>query len=256
MLVLAPSVRKGVRSLLNASLAAKMLTLLALIAALFLGILLLVYLPTFERELLRDRRASLRQLVEVAHSLLADYHQRVESGELSLSEAQSRAIQHIGKLRYEHNDYFWLSDTNLPFPRLILHPILADLQGVDTDDPRFRHVSQMQFGPEGRIEVFPSGDKNLAQAFVEVALESGDGFVTYAWPTPPRMAPPKRISPRNPTSSSSLRGAGRSAPAPTSTTSKPASPACAPPSSSPPAPSSPPPCSSSPCSSPSSSPAP
>lgn len=173
-----------IRALLNASIASKMMAVLALVVSLFLGTLLLVYLPAFERELLRDRRESLKQMVEVAHSLLVEYHQRVETGELSLADAQNRAILRIGNLRYGRDGYFWLNDTTLPFPRLIRHPILAGLQGVETDDERFRKASHMQFGDGGRIQSFPSSNKNLMQAFVEVVHESGDGFVTYAWPRP------------------------------------------------------------------------
>lgn len=172
------------RFLLNASLSAKMLVVLLLVAAFFLGTVLLVYLPSFERELLQDRQDSLKNLVETVHSLLADYHRRVETGELSLPEAQDRAILRIQQIRYGEQGYFWLNDTTLPFPRLILHPILSELEGEASDHERFRHARRMQFGTGGRIVDFPAGDKNLLQAFAEVVHESGEGFVTYSWPRP------------------------------------------------------------------------
>ncbi|NLG35783.1 MAG: PAS domain-containing protein [Lentisphaerae bacterium] len=172
------------RVLLNASIAVKMMAVLVLVAVLFLTAILGFYLPTFERELLHDRRIALTHLVEVVRSLLDEYHQRAETGELTLEEAQDRAIRRISQLRYGKFDYFWINDTTLPFPRLILHPVLADLQGAESDHERFRKTTRMQYGQDGRIVHFPSGDKNLLQAFVEVATASGDGFAAYSWPRP------------------------------------------------------------------------
>ena len=172
------------RFLLNASLPVKMLLILLLVAAFFLGTLLLVYLPAFERELLQDRKESLKNLVETVHSLLLNYHQRTLIGNLSLPEAQSRAILRVQQIRYGDQGYFWLNDTTLPFPRLILHPILSELEGEASDHERFRHARRMQFGTSGRTVDFPAGNKNLLQAFAEVANDSGDGYVTYSWPRP------------------------------------------------------------------------
>ena len=177
--------RPGLKGrLLNASIAAKMVAVLVSVAALFAGVLLLVYLPAFERELLSDRKESLKNLVEVAHSLLGEYQQRVESGELSLEEAQQRAIGRIGNFRYGRNDYFWINDTTMPFPWMIMHPIIAGLKGGELDQERFKTASKMQYGVNGRIKTIPGADYNILQAFVEVVHESGDGFVAYSWPKP------------------------------------------------------------------------
>ena len=170
--------------LLEADAAVKMGILLLLVAAVFLGALLLAYMPTYERELLRDRQTSLRHKVEVVHSLLAEYHQRALGGELTLEEAQRRAVLRLQNLRYGQHDYFWINDATLPFPWIIMHPIIAGLRGGELDQERFNHASKMQYGVGGRIVRIPGKDKNLLQAFAEVVRESGDGYVTYLWPKP------------------------------------------------------------------------
>lgn len=181
------------RILLNATITVKMMALLVLVVALFMGVLLLEYLPTFERELVKDRKEGLKHVVEVAYALLEEYQHRVEGGELSLKEAQARAVRRIGNLRYGNNDYYWINDDTLPIPTMIVHPIISGLDGKVLDDPRFHYASAMQFGVDGRIERIPGGNKNLFQAFAELAHECNEGYVTYAWPKPTKNGPTEEL---------------------------------------------------------------
>lgn len=184
------------RFLLNASLAFKMVVIMGLVAVLFLGTLLLVYLPTVERELRQDRKDSLRHLVEVTHSLLIEYDQRVGTGELSLAEAQNRAIHRIGNLRYEPSGYFWLNDTALPSPRFIMHPIVSNLIGAAIDQAPFPQARQVQYGRAGPIHTIPAGQNNLLQTFVDAVNHGGEGYVTYHWPKPTPNGPTEKYYPK------------------------------------------------------------
>lgn len=184
------------RILLNASITSKMIAILVMVTALFMGALLFEYLPTFERELIKDRRDGLRHMIDVAHSLLMEYQERIDRGEFDQQDAQRRAIGRISHLFYGNNDYFWINDSASPYPTMIMHPIMPHLDGSVLDDESFNCASAVQFGVDGRIETIAGGDKNLFQAFVEVAHESGEGFVTYSWPKPTGNGPTDELYPK------------------------------------------------------------
>src|SRR5690606_24071552 len=67
-------------------------------------------------------------LVETAHSLLAGYHKRELSGELTGEEARRPALHALRQLRYDGNEYFWVNDMSYV---MLLHPMSRDTEGVD-----------------------------------------------------------------------------------------------------------------------------
>ena len=170
--------------MLNLSIAAKVISLIVLTIVLFLIVILLRFLPLVEEEMFSNRKNQLRSIVDVSHSLLTEYEQRARIGELSREEAQKKAIARIGQMRYGNNDYLWINDDTLPFPRMIMHPTKPELDGKVLDDPLFNCARSMEFGKFGRVQDIPGRDKNLFQAFVEVVTQTGDGFVIYDWPRP------------------------------------------------------------------------
>ena len=95
----------------------------------------------------------------------------VAEGILSLRSAQQRAIRAIEGMRYDDGiGYVWINDTGLPIPSMIMHPTLPDLNGTVLDDPKYN--------------VADGTDKNLFQAFVEICLQKGEGWVQYVGPKP------------------------------------------------------------------------
>ncbi len=121
-----------------------------------------VALPAHRRSLMDARRDQLRQLTATAEALLASYHQRVESGELSEPEAQKRVLQRLGSLRYgpQNKDYFFVSDTE---PVLLAHPYRDDLVGTNVGDLQ-----------DDRGTYF-------FRDIVREASSGGEGFVSYNW---------------------------------------------------------------------------
>jgi methyl-accepting chemotaxis protein len=148
---------------------------------LFLGIaimfgfaLLIAWLyPTFKGTLYAAKYVKTRHLVEVAHSALAQYAARVESGELTLETAQAQALHAIRAMRYEQSEYFWINDLA---PRMIMHPINPALDGKPLHENK---------DPNG---------KHLFVEFVNVCKRSGAGFVEYLWPKPDEPKPVPKIS--------------------------------------------------------------
>jgi methyl-accepting chemotaxis protein len=136
--------------------------------------LLIVWLyPTFKENLYEAKYLKTRHLVEVAHSVLAQYAARVESGELTLEAAQAEALQAVRAMRYEQSEYFWINDLA---PRMIMHPINPALDGTALHENKD-----------------PTG-KPLFVEFVNVCKRNGAGFVDYLWPKPDEPKPVPKIS--------------------------------------------------------------
>ena len=123
--------------------------------------------------MLTAKREQTRNLVEVAHGLVAESHALEKSGALTRQEAQQRAMTTLRKLRYDKNEYFWINDMQ---PRMIMHPIKPELDGQDMStnaDPR---------------------GKRIFIAFVDEIKRSGAGFVDYMWPKPGVTEPVDKVS--------------------------------------------------------------
>lgn len=57
-----------------------------------------------------EREVKTRQLVESGYGVLAYWHERQSTGELSETAAQAAAIGSIKAMRYDEKEYFWLND--------------------------------------------------------------------------------------------------------------------------------------------------
>ncbi len=75
-------------------------------------------------------------------------------------------------MRYaDGTGYFWINDNTLPYPTMVMHPTVPDLDGKVLDDPKYNNAL--------------GKDQNLFQAFAEITKrEPGEGFVDYLWPKP------------------------------------------------------------------------
>ncbi|WP_105170534.1 methyl-accepting chemotaxis protein [Pseudoalteromonas sp. T1lg24] len=114
-----------------------------------------------------------KSIVETAHSVIAAYHTKQISGELSEQQAKDAAKATISKLRYEGNNYYWINDTT---PNMIMHPIKPELNGKSLSNVK---------------------DPNGVRLFVDMAnivRQQGEGFVPYQWPMPGADEPVDKIS--------------------------------------------------------------
>ncbi len=133
-----------------------------LVFVLFLMSIFFLFLPSLEKHMMAQKREMMRELTDSTWSLLAEYQQSVELGELTLEAARSRAANRIQGLRYgpEGKDYFWINDLH---PKMIMHPYRSDLNGQDITDFK---------DPDG---------KHLFVEFVNIVNAHGSGFVDYMW---------------------------------------------------------------------------
>ncbi|MBF0453199.1 MAG: bacteriohemerythrin [Magnetococcales bacterium] len=141
----------------------------------FLGILIIGLLSSLSTKdtMLEDRKIEIRQLVEVAHGILNNYHAKQMAGLMSPAQAQQAAKDQIRTLRFEGENYFWINDYNAI---MVMHPINAQLEGQDLSN---------------------LADKNGQKfflSFVDIATKQQAGFVHYLWPKPGIKAPVAKIS--------------------------------------------------------------
>ncbi len=113
----------------------------------------------------------LKDAISIVEPILRVNAAKVKEGKATLSQAKKEAVDAISSIRYNNGaGYFWINDTTLPYPRMIMHPTLPELDGKVLSDPKFNCAL-------GKT-------KNLFQAFAEVTKAKGEGFVDYLWPKP------------------------------------------------------------------------
>ncbi len=132
------------------------------VLGIFILSVFLIFIPSLENSLTDQKKEMIHTLTHSAVSLLPEYHEKALSGELTPSEARTRAMEQIRHLRYgaEGKDYFWIIDRH---PFMIMHPYRPDLEGRDLTS-----FSDVQ------------GDFPFI-AMVEIALNQGEGYVNYYW---------------------------------------------------------------------------
>jgi len=131
----------------------------------------------------QEKEQQTRQLVESGFGVLAHFHDLQVKGALSEAAAQAAAIDTIKAMRYDEKEYFWLNDLGTPFPKMVMHPTVPALDGQVLDAASFNCATGLRVGKDGAFAA-TDGRKNLFVAFVEVANQGGQGYVTYDWPKP------------------------------------------------------------------------
>jgi methyl-accepting chemotaxis protein len=86
--------------------------------------------------------------------------------------AKLRAMESIRSMRFGSRGYFWVSDTS---GRMIMHPVLPDLEGKDMTD----------LSRDGSPVTAEGSSTPLFEGFVEAAGDSSSGgLMVYEWPDP------------------------------------------------------------------------
>ena len=151
----------------------KILTISAVSVSFMSAVIVFVFAPYIERNMLDAKKRNLKNVVELAFRALPDHDVLARNGELSLRDAQARVAKKIKELRYDENEYFWINDLDL---KMVMHPVRPELDGQDVSDHR------------------DTNGKYLFREFVKVTKTSGAGFVEYLWPRPGDDAPVAKLS--------------------------------------------------------------
>lgn len=110
-------------------------------------------------------------IIELAEGIIKENKKLVTNDTITVQEAQQRSADAISQLRYSSGSgYVWINDTSSPFPKMVMHPTVPDLNGKLLNDPKYNCALGKK--------------QNLFQAFVEVCANTDEGFVDYLWPKP------------------------------------------------------------------------
>ncbi|MBS1145111.1 MAG: methyl-accepting chemotaxis protein [Proteobacteria bacterium] len=128
-----------------------------------LAALLTIILINGKSQMLEDRQAKVRNLVESAHGVLVRFEKEARDGRMSVEDAKKAAAATIGVMRYEKVEYFWINDLQ---DTMVMHPIKPELDGKKLD------------------QIKDKNGKLLFVAFNAMVKAKGAGFVDYLWPKP------------------------------------------------------------------------
>ena len=120
-----------------------------------------------------DRKASIKQSVEVATSIVESIYQQEVAGKIPHDQAQALAIKMVNDARYAGKEYFWINDLDV---RLITHPFKPELNGKDVSGVK---------DPEGNA---------VFVRFVDTVKKDGAGYLSYLWPKPGQEKPVEKVS--------------------------------------------------------------
>ncbi|TYK65720.1 methyl-accepting chemotaxis protein [Colwellia echini] len=136
------------------------LTMLA--ALLVIGLIVLDTMSLSEeyKTMFEQKKQTTQELVDTAYGVIEHHYTLQQTGELSESEAQQRALSIIAAMRYDTSNYFWVNDFA---PNMVMHPIKPQLNGKDIADFK---------DPDG---------KRLFVEMVKVTKAQGEGYVYYKW---------------------------------------------------------------------------
>lgn len=120
-------------------------------------------IASFERGEMLKARLRLENVVDLAYDIVEDAHLSGDNRDESMEEA----LRVLSQIRFDGTEgYFWITDTQLPYPTMIMHAAKPQNQGKIMSDAKYNVVQ----GKEG---------KNLYQERVEQSLANNAAFVEY-----------------------------------------------------------------------------
>jgi methyl-accepting chemotaxis protein len=130
-----------------------------------------VGLSNLHKNLILDRQAKTKNVVETALGIVNGYARQVDKGDLTEKEAQERALATISQMKYGDGDYLWVNDSKGVF---------------------LAHPDSSKVGPS-YYDAKDSDGVAYMRAFIDVA-NNGGGFVNYRWPRTAQGEPIDKIS--------------------------------------------------------------
>src|ERR1039457_4604529 len=86
----------------------KIMAISVISLSLITTIIIFYFSPNIEQRMLEEKKAGLKNVVDIAFVIFNDYETLVKSGLMTREEAQNRAILKVKNLRYSGNEYFWI----------------------------------------------------------------------------------------------------------------------------------------------------
>jgi methyl-accepting chemotaxis protein len=140
------------------TLSGKVLALSLLPVLLFILFFAGYVLPTLQAAIMKAKQDGVRQVVDLAITMLQAQQAKVQTGTQPLEATQAHAREVIAGLRYDGTNYLWIQS---PGPRIVMHPLHPEWAGKATDDlgnpdlaRLFRDLEQAATSPEGGVHAY------------------------------------------------------------------------------------------------------
>lgn len=128
-------------------------------------------LQYYEKSITEERKHQLENIVAVSLEIVDGWYKKSSSGKISEATAKREAVALLNAIRYQDNiGYVWINDTTRPFPTMIMHPTIPNLDNTVLDSPEFNCAL--------------GKGVNLFRAFADITEKKGEGYVDYLWPKP------------------------------------------------------------------------
>ena len=129
---------------------------------LFIVAIFTIVLPSLEKSIMEKKEEGIRNIIYTVWNDLRYHDYLVQSGQMTLEQAQEEFKNHIEFMRYgkEMKDYIWINDMH---PTMITHPYRSDLDGKDLTNYK---------DPDG---------KRLFVESVKIVKAHDEGFLNYMW---------------------------------------------------------------------------
>jgi len=157
----------------NWSISTKVMSISMLTIVIIMAGMILYFIPLVKDKLMGEKKTALKDLTDVAYTLVNSYEAKVKSGELKPEEAKQRAMANLKAFRYSDNEYFFILDST---GKIVMHPINQQLDGKDMSNEK---------DAEG---------KYFFREMAQTGKEKGEGFISYMWPKAGNSKPVPKIS--------------------------------------------------------------
>jgi len=166
--------KKKFKNLISIVKSLKTTLLFGALAGLPLIIVFIFYTLPYLQEYIHDSKAkALSSSIDNAYSVINNYYQNFQNGELTESEAKSMAFNSISYMRYGDGGYFFILNSK---GDMALHPIKPKLNGVNM----LNHKD-----PTGKL---------FFQEIITLSKNKGQGFVDYMWPKVGMKGPQPKLT--------------------------------------------------------------
>ena len=154
------------------------------LAALFIvamSVITLLNVRHGRASLLHEREVMLRNATQTALGTVKYFAEQAQQGRMTQAQAQAAAMAAVKVMRYGHDGYFSINTDQYPYPTMLMHPILPQLDGKLLDAKKFDTATG--YTVAGQPAVKSDGRLNLFSAVALVA-RGGSGYVDYQFPKP------------------------------------------------------------------------
>jgi methyl-accepting chemotaxis protein len=146
--------------------------LLAVLAVSLLAGIGIMVIHEGQNQLFEQKKSDIRHIVEVAVGVVADYGKRAEAGEMTREQAQEQAKRALNVMRYEGQEYIFVTDAN-------------GINMLNPANPKLVGTNMFNFKD--------SNGKLFVQEIMEIA-KNGRGHSNYTYPKPPSTEPTPKIA--------------------------------------------------------------